>query len=252
MPLVSVTDYRRYAKDHIRQNFWNFIEGGATEQLTVADNVAAYRRYRLLPTHLVDVSGFKPEVNVFGKTYATPVGISPSAFHKMAHSGGEKETVRAAQNANTVFIHSADSSTTIEEVALAGPNVTKWQMIQGWPIQNFTLSLIKKAEAAGYDGFVVTVDDTAGRIRSDVMKGIARPVTAEIRPVLLEEYFDGTPIPDVLSQLRTGADTWDDIEWIMQQTQLPVILKGVLSPDVAKRAVAVGASGIIVSNHGGR
>ena len=150
MPLVSVADYRRNAKDHIWEKFWHFIEGGATEQLTVADNVAAYRRYRLLPTHLVNVSGFKPEVNVFGKTYATPIGISPTGKHKMAHPGGEIESVRAAQNANTIFMLSAYSSTTVEDVAHAAPNVTKWQMIHAWPIRNFTLFVIRSAEAAGY------------------------------------------------------------------------------------------------------
>ena len=218
----------------------------------MADNVAAYRRYRLLPTHLVDVSGFKPEVNVFGKTYAIPIGISPSAFHKMAHPGGEIESVRAAQNANTIYMLSAYSSTTLEDVALAGPNVTKWQMINPWHIavQNFTSFVIRKAEAAGYEALVVTIDDTAGRINYDSLRGLARARNDEFGLAIFEEFFD--VIPKVYGGLLTGSDTWDDIKWIMQQTRLPVILKGVVTPDEARRAMVIGAAGIVVSNHGGR
>ncbi len=233
------------------ERFWKYIEGGATEQLMVADNIAAYRRYRLLPTHLVNVSGFQPEVNVFGKTYATPIGISPSAFHKMAHPGGEIESVRAAQNANTIFMLSLYSSTTLEDVAHAAPKVTKWQMIQIWPnMQNVTSIVIAEAESAGYEALVVTIDDTVGRINYDNLKGLGIPRSDEFGLAILGEFFDD--FSKVAGSLFTGWGTWDDIEWIIQQTHLPVILKGVVTPDEARRAVAIGAAGIIVSNHGGR
>ena len=166
------------------------MEGGATEQLTLADNVAAYRRYHLLPTHLVDVSGFKPEVNVFGKTYATPIGISPSAFHKTAHPGGEIESVRAAHNANTIFVLSLYSSTTLEDVALTGLNVTKWQMIQIWPnMQNVTSIVIAEAESAGYEALVVTIDDTIGRINYDNLNGLGIPLSNEFGLTILGEFL---------------------------------------------------------------
>ncbi len=242
-----MADYRQYAKEHLTENDWNYIEDGSTEQLTFADNIAAFRRYRLLPSLLVNVSGFMPEVTVFGKTYDLPVGLCPTAVHQIAHPGGEFESIRAAQSANTIYMLSAHSSIPLEDVAQEGPEVTKWQQIAAWALPDVTLSIIRRAEEAGFDAIVVTIDDSSGSIRYNSKRGLANARRGNITYANFDnqssEFWD---------IMEDGSDTWDDIEWIIQQTELPVILKGILTTEDALRAVAIGADGIVISNHGGR
>ncbi len=242
--MVNVNDYRDYAEENLASNDWLYIEDGATEQSTQWDNIAAYRRYRLIPTQLVNVSAFKPEVEVFGKMYDIPVGISPTAVQMIAHWDGEVASARAAQERNTIFILSAYASKTIEEVAVGAPEVTKWMQIAPWGSLEERMKFINRAEAAGYEALVVTVDKSSDSISYNGMRGLTGVTGGNIT----NANFNNTD----WGQMPHQWDTWEDIEWIMQRTSLRVIVKGIQTPDDARKATEVGVDGIYVSNHGGR
>ncbi len=237
-------DYRDYAEQHLADNHWLYIEDGSTEQITQWDNIAAYRRYRLIPTQLVNVSAFRPHVEVFGKTYDIPVGISPTSFQMIAHSDGEAASARAAQAQNTIFILSAWASTTIEDVAAAAPDVTKWMQILLWESLEERLKFIRRAEAAGYEAIVVTVDRSAGWVSYNNMRNLTYVQDENVTNV----NFNNTN----WDEIGQDESDWGDLQWVVDQTDLRVIVKGIQTPADARKAIQIGVDGIYVSNHGGR
>ena len=242
LPLVNIEDYRDYAEEHLDTTHWLYIEDGSTEQITQWDNIAAYRRYRLIPTQLVNVSAFRPEVQLYGNRYDIPVGLSPTAFQMIANWEGEAASAKAAQAYNTVFILSASASTTIEDVATAAPNVTKWMQILLWESLGERLQFIRRAEAAGFEGIVVTVDVDVHAITYNGQRNLTSVKTENITNVNFNETNHG----------HREWSTWQDIVWVMENTHLKVIVKGILNPSDARKAVDIGVDGIYVSNHGGR
>ncbi len=246
IPLVSIDDFRNYAEQHMDPPSFLYFEGGATEESTILENVAAYRRYRLLPNVLVNVSAFSPSVSVFGRTYDVPFGVAPVAFQTAAHPRGENASVSAAHAYNTIFTLSSHATTTIEELAETAPEVTKWMQIYPWGIRDETLYFIRRAETAGFSGIVVTADRSADPIMYDRKRGLSY-VPSNVSSVNFSNSTD-----EYQMALKSSSMTWEEIAWIRSQTELPVLAKGVLHPDDVARATAAGVDGVIVSNHGGR
>ncbi|CAN8007574.1 unnamed protein product, partial [Ixodes pacificus] len=215
-------------------------------------------RLRLRPKQLNNVATREKAVTLLkDQKLSMPIGISPSAFQKMAHPEGEMATARAAQKANTLMILSTLSNTTLEDVAAAAPEGLRWFQLYVYKDRDITKDLVKRAEKSGYKALVVTVDTPLfGNRIVDVKNNFTLPDGLTVANL---EGVGGGLDPSSGSGLAAYGEklfdpslTWDDIKWLRSITNLKVIAKGVLTAEDARNAVNSGVSGILVSNHGAR
>ena len=251
-------DYERHAIHHIEAQAWQHIQSGADQHLTVAHNRAALDALRLVPQPVADLRHAHTRIELLGQTLASPLLLAPVAYQRLVHPEGELATVRAAMALQTGMVVSTLSSFTLEEIAQAGQaaatemghSTPRWFQLYMQPAREHSLQLIRRAEAAGYTAIVWTVDASIKRSGFALPHGVeaanlrGMPSTQHTPPLLGPILF-GTPL---IQQIPT----WDDLRWLRAQTQLPIIVKGILSPAQAQQAVDLGADALIVSNHGGR
>ena len=238
---------QRRARALLRPEVYAFYAGGSGHEVTLRANVKAWRRVPLFPRVLRDVSAVDTSVRVLGSELATPVAVAPTAFQCLAHADGEVASGTGAARAGSLFVLSTRSTRRIEDVAAAvrGAGGAWWFQVYVMRDRSLTAGLVRRAAAAGAGALVLTVDTPEpGRKRQNRGDGI---VTA----------------PDFLVNIGPGADlamaeqaadvTFADIGWLREASGgLPVLVKGVLRADDAAACAAHGASGVIVSNHGGR
>ncbi|MBB5872602.1 4-hydroxymandelate oxidase [Allocatelliglobosispora scoriae] len=259
MSIVCADDYRSRARGLLPAPLWDFIEGGSGDELTVDANRLAFDRISLRPRVLVDVSERSTATSVFGAALASPIGIAPTAYQRMLHPEGEVATARGAGQAGGLFVVSIFASRTLEEIAAAATGPLWLQLY--WLRQRSALSrLVARAETAGYQALVLTVDaPVIGKRLRDLRNGFA--IDAGVRAVNLDDALtEGKHISTPgTSAIATHAAatfdtsiTWADLSWLRSTTALPLVLKGILTAEDAELAVAHGVDGIIVSNHGGR
>lgn len=251
-------DYERHAIHHIEAQAWQHIQSGADQNLTLAHNRAALDALRLVPQPVADLRHAHTRIELLGQTLASPLLLAPVAYQQLVHPEGELATVRAAMALQTGMVVSTLSSFTLEEIAQAGQaaatemghSTPRWFQLYMQPAREHSLQLIRRAEAAGYTAIVWTVDASIKRSGFALPHGVeaanlrGMPSTQHTPPLLGPILF-GTP-------LMQQTPTWDDLRWLRAQTQLPIIVKGILSPAQAQQAVDLGADALIVSNHGGR
>lgn len=251
-------DYERHAIHHIEAQAWQHIQSGADQNLTLAHNRAALDALRLVPQPVADLRHAHTRIELLGQTLASPLLLAPVAYQQLVHPEGELATVRAAMALQTGMVVSTLSSFTLEEIAQAGQaaatemghSTPRWFQLYMQPAREHSLQLIRRAEAAGYTAIVWTVDASIKRSGFALPHGVeaanlrGMPSTQHTPPLLGPILF-GTP-------LMQQIPTWDDLRWLRAQTQLPIIVKGILSPAQAQQAVDLGADALIVSNHGGR
>lgn len=251
-------DYERHAIHHIEAQAWQHIQSGADQNLTLSHNRAALDALRLVPQPVADLRHAHTRIELLGQTLASPLLLAPVAYQRLVHPEGELATVRAAMALQTGMVVSTLSSFTLEEIAQAGQAATtemghstpRWFQLYMQPAREHSLQLIRRAEAAGYTAIVWTVDASIKRSGFALPHGVeaanlrGMPSTQHTPPLLGPILF-GTPL---IQQIPT----WDDLRWLRAQTQLPIIVKGILSPAQAQQAVDLGADALIVSNHGGR
>ena len=252
---MDVPDYERLAPAHMTTIGWEYLSGGAADELTLRWNRESYDRLRLRPRILVDVSRIDTRVTLFGRELAFPILLAPTAYHKLAHPEGEIATARGAAAADVTFVVSTSATTTLEEIAQATTHPL-WFQLYVQPDREFTRELIRRAEAAGYQALVVTVDSPVlgaryreTRTKFTLPPGVER---ANLRGLQTATGGHRPTEGSIYSALLDPKLTWKEIEWLRTVTKLPLLLKGVLNGDDAARGVELGASGIIVSNHGGR
>ncbi|XVU29820.1 alpha-hydroxy acid oxidase [Actinoplanes sp. CA-054009] len=224
---------------------WDFFAGGAGEERTLRANEEAYARRRLRPRVLRAVGERDLRTTLLGAELSMPVLIAPTAFHRLAHPSGEAGTAAAARESGIVMVVSMAATQPVEEVAATGAAL--WFQLYPQPDEGFQRHVIARAEAAGCRALVVTVDSPVfGRRERDLRNGFT-----DLPPgFACENMRDATGrIRDIAMDPALG---WDHIERLRASTRLPVVLKGILHPDDAREAVARGADGVIVSNHGGR
>lgn len=218
---------------------YDFIAGGADDEVTLAANERAYGRIGLLPRVLTSPVGRGLDVTLLGCPLSMPVLIAPTAFHCLAHPEGERATSRAAAAAGTVMIVSMASTVALEELAGTG---CLWFQLYVQPDLGFTESLVRRAEAAGCRALVVSVDAPVfGHRERDHRNGFH-----DLPDGMRCANLDGRRI-EFWPELG-----WEHIGWLRSVTSLPIVLKGIMHPGDAARAVAEGVSAIMVSNHGGR
>lgn len=259
--VVTLADHERHARGKLDDNAWAYFAGGAADEITLAANRAAWDRIPLSTRVLRDLVGGHTRVQLLGRTLAHPVLLAPVAFQRMAHPDGEIATAFAAAAQGAGMVLSSQSSVALETVAEAlrqeqgaGP---LWFQLYFQHDRGFTRELALRAEQAGYEALVLTVDAPSSGVRDRERRagfrlppGIAAVNLAGLPPA--PPVTLGRHQSRMFDALLTAAPVWKDIEWLRGLTRLPLLLKGITHPDDARLAREAGAAGIIVSNHGGR
>jgi isopentenyl diphosphate isomerase/L-lactate dehydrogenase-like FMN-dependent dehydrogenase len=279
---ITVSDYRELARRAVPGMVWAYVEFGAEEMTTLAANRSAFSRYALRSRVLTGNEGKDLATTVAGQSLSLPVLLAPTGLAGLAHWTGERGAAQAAEHAGTRAILSTGSSYSFEEVA-AATNVNHFFQLYPWADLNtgrhdLTLSLIQRAQKAGYHAMFVTVDvPVSGNRESERKWGMGRPpiltpgriLGGAIRPAWwtmflrhrrfsMRNLVESTGAKAAVESLTTQYTmtrpelNWDDFAWMRDQWDGPMYIKGVLDPDDAARAVELGANGVVVSNHGGR
>jgi isopentenyl diphosphate isomerase/L-lactate dehydrogenase-like FMN-dependent dehydrogenase len=242
-----------------------YVAGGAGADDTIGANRDAFGRWRIVPRFLRDVSRRDLSVELLGRRLPAPVLLAPVGVQGMLHAEAELAVARAARSLGVPMVLSTVSSTPLEAVAAALGDSPRWFQLY-WPKDPaLTASLVSRAERAGYTAIVVTLDTYLyGWRERDLQQawlpfahgqGIANYLTDPVFRAALPAPPEKDPAAAArhfLAVVSNPALTWDDLAWLRRQTRLPILLKGLLHPDDAHRAVQHGIEGVIVSNHGGR
>lgn len=253
--IACARDYENLAPRFMAPSHHAYVAGGCGQDSTVAANQAAFARWAIYPRLLRDVTAGHTRVMVGAQEFAHPIFLAPVAFQRLAHGAGELESARAAYAMESCLVSSTLSSFTLEDIArAAGPQ--RWFQLYFQFRREETRDLVHRAAQAGYSAIVVTLD-AAIQVPSQraLRAGFRMPadcVAANLRPLPIEKIERAPGESRIFQGVMREAPTWDDLAWLMEQTTLPVWVKGVLHPDDALRLQKLGVAGLVVSNHGGR
>lgn len=252
--IAALCDYEAHALPRVDLGAWAYINGGVGDEWTMRENTAAFARLPLRTRVLRPMHGATTALNLFGADLAAPILIAPTAFHRLVHPDGELATALAAGATGTPMVVSTQASIALEDIAAAavGP---LWFQLYIQPDRDFTEQLVRRAEAAGYRALVLTIDSPVNGVRNaEARAGFTLP--HDVRAVNLEGMRHPAPGPAGAllfgTPLIESVPTWQDIAWLRSLTRLPILLKGIVDPADALRALDCGIDGLIVSNHGGR
>jgi L-lactate dehydrogenase (cytochrome)/(S)-mandelate dehydrogenase len=275
---INVEDLRRLAKRRLPRIAYDFIEGGLEDERGIARNEEAFREIRVVPRYGVDVAKINQSTTLFGRTFASPIGIAPTGLAGLFRRGADLMLAEAARNANVPFIMSGTGTGLIEDLGRAAPEHGWFQL---YLAKNRSISedMVRRARAAGLATLVITVDvPVSSKRERNIRNGFVRPrkltlktkLEACLHPDWMIEYLrHGMPvIANWRAYAPKGATAAQVAEFVANQTPSPVlwkdveafrrlwpgnlVLKGIMHPDDAARAAALGVDGIVVSNHGGR
>jgi L-lactate dehydrogenase (cytochrome) len=231
---LTIDDLRRIAKRRTPKAAFDYTDGAAEEELSLARARQSFRDIEFHPTILRDVAKVDTSANVLGDRAALPFGIAPTGFTRLMHTEGEIAGAHAAARAGIPFCLSTLGTTSIEDVKSANPHGRNWFQLYMWKDRDRSMALVERAAAAGYDSLLVTVDvPVAGARLRDTRNGMSIPPALTLRTV----------DPTV---------TFDDLAWIKTQWPNKLVVKGIQTLDDAKAVVDLGVDGIVLSNHGGR
>lgn len=254
--VYSADDYERMAEQRLSAQAWAYLSGGAADELTLQRNRDAFRDISLQNRILRDMRGAHTDCELLGRHLPFPILLAPAAYQKLCHPEGEKAAALAATALGAGMVVSTQASLPLEEIN-ADSQSSFWLQLYIQHDRGFTQNLVQRAEAAGYQALVVTVDAPVSGVRNREQRAHFQ-LPAGIHAVNLEGLAPlERPKSSLLdSPLFNGfldtAATWADIDWLSSITKLPIVLKGIMNPLDAKEAKAHGVQGIIVSNHGGR
>ena len=253
--IASVTDYIPYACERVTEAAWAYLNAGAGDGFTAADNISAFQRLKLLPNAMCATERASTQVTLLGQTFLHPIMLAPVAYQKLAHPDGEIASALGASAMGAAMVVSTQASYTLEQISLRSKTPLWFQLYLQPALEN-TLQLVRRAEAAGYQALVVTVDAPINGLRNeeqrsgfrlpDDIQAVNLPVTpaASTAQATLHQRLSGP--------LLTSVPTWESLAQLTAQTRLPVLATGITHPADAERALRAGCAGIIVSNHGGR
>ncbi len=249
---VNIADLERLAAEKLEPGAHGYFAGGAGDEHTLRRNGEAFEGWELRPRVLVDVSEVSTRCSLLGVDSELPAFVAPVAFQRLAHPDGEAAMARAAAAAGTVFCLSTLSSLRPAEVAAAAPGARRWMQLYLFRDRAVTRALLDEAIEAGYEAVLLTVDAPfAGRRERDHRTGFEVP--ADLRAPAIEAAVGqrSLSVAEVFG-LVDASITWDDLERLVGDCELPVLVKGLIRPDDAELAIEHGAAGVVVSNHGGR
>jgi len=255
--LLNIADYAREARSKLPQDVFDYYEGGALDEITLRENVTGWERLKLYYRVLAGVKPRDMSTTVLGQPVSMPIVVAPTAFHKLACDRGEIATAKAAKAAKTLFILSSLSNTAMEAV-FSGAASPRWFQLYIYKDREITFELVKRAEAAGAEAIVLTVDAPGlGTRERDTRNNFRLPegLTVENLAPLGKGNFPEVKGSGLAAYVRANFKQdlgFDDLDWLCRSTELPVVVKGVVRADDARRAAEHGAKAVVVSNHGGR
>ncbi|MEM7250425.1 MAG: alpha-hydroxy acid oxidase [Pseudomonadota bacterium] len=274
---INIEELRTRARRRLPRAIFDFIDGGARDEVTVRRNRRAFEAILFNPSVLIDASAVSQSVEVFGRTLSTPVVLGPTGLAGLSWPHGEVEVARAAEAMGTVYVAPLHSSCTLEEVAASVAQPPWWQLYVSKD-RDRTERQMARAAAAGFDALFLTVDVQLASLRErDAFNGFTVPprITARNafdtarrigwvrdvllgRPITLSNHVEPGGPQDLLSLAELTAREidpslkWSELGWFRSRWSGPLVLKGIMSADDARRARDQGVDGIVVSNHGGR
>lgn len=225
-----------------------YYAGGAGDEVSMRDNRAAFERWRIIPRMFVPNTPRDASVEVLGRSWPQPFAIAPMALQRNGHPDGEVAVARAAAARGLTYCLSTCASAGFDEIAATG--APRWFQLYLLSSRARSQALIAEAEATGHEALVLTIDTPVTGLRErDIRDGYGLPQGVEYCLIRREGSQRGTSVLDDAIQ---PTYSWDDLAWVLSVTRMPVLVKGILHPEDARRAIAMGAAGIVVSNHGGR
>ena len=276
---ANIDDLRLIAKRRLPGGIFDYIDGGAEDEVSLHRNRAAYQHYEFVPRILRDVSGIDTSTTFLGRSLSTPIIFSPTGFTRIAHSQGELAVARVAASHQLPYCLSTLSTRSIEEVA-AVSNGPKWFQVYVWRDRALVHDMLTRAESLGYEAIMLTVDTAVlGRRERDVRRGFTLPpklgpgtiIDGITHPAWTWDFVRHDPITfanisgaagrsvgtavtlsDFISEQFDPALSWDDIAWFRERWKGQIILKGVQSVEDAQLALSYGIDAVALSNHGGR
>ncbi|MBT2400076.1 aminotransferase class I/II-fold pyridoxal phosphate-dependent enzyme [Streptomyces sp. ISL-100] len=247
---ITLADYAAEARRGMDPAVWDFLEGGAGEERTLAANLEVFDRTRIRPRVLTGLGVPDTKTEILGRTWAAPLAVAPMAYHTLADPEGEVATARGAGAAGGVpLVVSTFASRTFEDIAAAAAGPL-WLQVYCFRDRSTTRQLVERAERAGFEALVLTVDaPRLGRRLRDLRNDFRLPPGTG--PANLSGTGFSSPSGHALAEFDSSLD-WSVIEWLRSASSMPVLLKGILTATDARQAIDGGADGIVVSNHGGR
>ena len=247
--VVNLADFEPLAVERMAAPAYGYVAGGAWDEISLRESVEAWTRFRFVPRVLRDVREVDVSGRFLGRRSALPIAIAPTAAQGLAHPNAEAEMVAGAAAAGIPHTLSTTSSMPLEEVAAAAPDAERWFQLYIVGSMRYSRSLVERAEAAGYRAIVLTVDlPVLGKRERDVRTGFVMPPLAHIDAI--DDERDSRY--GALADPQKAALTWESLAEIRSWSSLPLVVKGILAPDDAQRAVEAGGDGLVVSTHGGR
>jgi L-lactate dehydrogenase (cytochrome) len=279
--VVKIEDLRRVAKGRVPRVVFDYLDGGADGEVTLRENCRAFEQVTFRPRHAVAVPACDLRTRVLGLDLLLPFLLAPVGYSRVMHPDGECAAARAAGKAGTGYMLSTLSGHRLEDVKAASSGPVCYQLYLVGGREEVALRTVERAHVAGCAALVVTIDTAVAGLRErDVRNGMVPllggkvfsklPYVSQVlsRPRWLLDFLldggvppmanvvlpDGKPMPliDVGAALAAAAVTWEDLRWLRQAWPGPIVVKGVLTADDARRAVDEGAAAVVVSNHGGR
>ncbi|MGJ7565678.1 alpha-hydroxy acid oxidase [Variovorax sp. GB1R11] len=279
-PLLNVEDYRRRARQVLPRLVFDYVDGGAEDERCLRRNRDALEALPLVPECLRDTSAMDIGIELFGRRWNAPFAVAPIGLAGLVRPGADALLASAAQAARVPFILSTASNTRIEDVRTAAPDATLWMQLYVMGERAIAERIVRRARAAGFEALVLTVDVPVSGLRErDLRHGFRVPMRLTPGTVLdmarhpawllrlarggmpqfanLLPDEDGAPVSAqtqaaLLSRTMDRTLTWDSLGWLRRLWDGPLLFKGLLGAEDAKRALRHGADGIVVSNHGGR
>ncbi|MDB5797964.1 MAG: FMN-dependent family dehydrogenase [Paucimonas sp.] len=278
--MLSIADLEQAVRRRLPPGIFGYVVGGSEDEASLRANRAGFEQWQFLPRPLVDVSTRSQQTKLFGKTWDSPVGIAPMGVASVCRFDGDRALARAAARAGVPFILSGASTTALEQVAAESPDA--WFQAYIPSRREVILPLLRRVAAAGIDTLVVTVDvPIASQREMEIRNGFSVPLRPSVklllgglsRPRWLLETFARTLLAQGIPHFENFTATrgnaivtatsgdhragraalcWDDMRWLRGHWAGKLVIKGILRPEDARHAQAIGADGVIVSNHGGR
>ncbi|URD93357.1 hypothetical protein MUK42_32980 [Musa troglodytarum] len=276
---VNLREFQELAKRNLPKMYYDYFSGGAEDQFTLRENVEAFQRIMLRPRILVDVSKIDMSTTLLGYNMSSPILVAPTGSQQLAHPQGELATARAAAACNTIMVLSFASNYSLEDVASTCSAVRFYQLyvrsgfdafclcfhcfitcsfeqfLQVFKRRDVSAALLQRAERNGYKAIVVTVDTPRlGRREADIKNKMIMPRNSNLEGLISVDVnpTGGSKLEAFASETLDPSLSWKDIEWLKSITKLPIMVKGIITAEDARKAVDAGVSGIVVSNHGAR
>jgi 4-hydroxymandelate oxidase len=247
--IVSLAEFEPLARERMAPSGFDYVAGGAWDEITLGENVEAWRRFRFVPRVLMDIRHVDVSGGFLKRRTPLPFAIAPMAVQGLAHPEAELETFRGAAAAGIPFCLSTSSSRSLEDVASVAPDAERWFQLYLVDSLDYSRTLVERAAEAGYKAIVLTVDlPVLGFRERDRRSGFALPVMAHVDRAAAHRASRYAGLEE---QHLVGLN-WGTVAAIQTWSPLPLVLKGVLSPEDARLAAEAGVAGVVVSNHGAR